>query len=292
MLSSYKNPQVQQLAWCLSAPPLHPLTGFTPFTAGDTKTLQGWLQNLDANPQALSSFMADHNSTLLGLRFERYLQFFCQYGPANTLLTANLQIHQAGITQGEFDLLYQHQNTLIHLEAAVKFYLCLPGTDGSDTTHWYGPQNHDRLDLKLAKLEQQLGLSRHPAGRAGLQQAGIQELPETRYLLTGMLFSPWPQGGFNPAPVAHRGHWLWHCQLPQLLNSTPHWQLCDKSDWLGPAQHRDALSAAEITDTLHRHFNMHKFARMLVSLEEIGSQGGWRETARYLLVHDNWPLKS
>lgn len=288
MHSSYKTPQVRQLAWCIGAAPLYPLTGYQAFEAGPDEDIQPWLAQLDAQPAPLLSFLQGNTSPLLGARFESYLQFFCQYGPGNQLLSANLQVSENGITRGEFDLLYRHGGQHLHLEAAVKFYLCLPDADGSDPAHWYGPQNHDRLDLKLAKLGQQLQLANNRAGIAALQAAGINTAPQPRYLLNGMLFSPWNSPCQNPAPVHHQGKWLWLSQLDELLSMGNEWLLLEKTDWLGAVITPLVLNPAQVKSALTAHFAGKGFARMLTRHVE----DGCAETERYMLVHNNWPLKS
>lgn len=290
MHSYYKNPQVRQLAWCLSSPPLFPLTDIRLFNPNKTGQLDTWLRALDNNPAPLNIYLNHARSALLGIRFERYLQFFCQYGPGMQLNGANLQVDNGGITQGEYDLLCTQTGENLHLEAAVKFYLCLPDCSGQNTAHWYGPQNHDRLDLKIAKLYQQLALSQTPAGQQSLRQHGLDPHPSPCYLLNGMLFGQWQKTTFNPAPS--QGYWLWQRQVAELLSEHSDWQLLDKTDWLGPNLMSTALNPQQAHIVISQHFATHTYGRMLVKLQWDRASGMFAEQQRYILVHDNWPLKS
>lgn len=292
MHSEYKNPLVRQLAWCLCSPPLYPLADARLFNADPAGKLSAWLTALDENPAPLALYLSQVRSVLLGIRFERYLQFFCQYGPDMQLHAANLQVSSAGITQGEYDLLCSQAGEDLHLEAAVKFYLCLPNCSGTDPAHWYGPQNHDRLDLKLAKLHQQLSLSHSAAGQQRLQELGLNPHPSPRYLLNGMLFGQWQNPAANPAPASLRGYWLWQSQANALLDTQAHWQLLDKTLWLGPNLISSVLSAQQVRAALAEHFATQDFARMLVSLQWDGARGVFQEQQRYMLVPDNWPFKN
>lgn len=129
------------------------------------------LAELDAQPQPLLDALAQRPATRrLGRYVEALLHSWCQLAPHCQDIHANLALRDGGHTLGEFDLLLRLDGEPWHLELACKYYLVV----GRHGEHCVGPNPHDAWQRKLAKLHQQLRLSRHPLAAQTLP-AGWQD---------------------------------------------------------------------------------------------------------------------
>ena len=225
----FQQPEVRDLAWA----------GFSPLLirnqdiAGAGLVLEGFWQDrlaeLDAEPSPLLDFLAERETTRLGLYYEALWHFLLDEDPDTTLVAHNLPVHDGSRTVGEFDCLYwsERAGTHIHLELAVKFYL---GT--ADGTAWLGPGRRDRLDRKLAHLlQQQSRLSVHPAGRKAIEAVGIDDC-QPRIDLKGYLFAPTNDAA---APADYQGRlplprWYHRSAFLDLAD----WHVIPRSHWLSP----------------------------------------------------------
>jgi hypothetical protein len=179
--------------------------------------------------QRLGLYYEDLVGELLGLALAR--------GP----LHRNVQCIRQGITAGEFDFLYRDRQQWIHLETAVKYYLCCG--DGSALHHYVGPGRRDRLDIKWQRLQQhQLNLACQEAGRDTLARMGIMA-PQPRLLMPGYLF--YRAGVEPPADALHRaisplhlrGWWIPLAELERLQDAPERrYALLPKLRWLSPAR--------------------------------------------------------
>ncbi len=113
---------------------------------------------------------------------------------------------------GELDFLIQRSDRIIHVECAVKFYLC-HGPNGYDLSSFIGPGGRDRLDLKLGKMKT-IQLKR------SVSSSLLDGRPLERVLwMGGRIFIPaglrsvW--SGLHPEinPHSLRGEWLSLSQL-------------------------------------------------------------------------------
>ncbi|MFY0642391.1 MAG: DUF1853 family protein [Bermanella sp.] len=278
-------------------------------TIEPSHNLLDWLSELDQNPEPLESYLDNHNRVLLGSYFECLWQFFFKYNPQWQLLGHHIQVIDAKQTLGELDIIAQHlpEKCHYHIELAVKFYLKHPDKQGDELQDWLGPQSHDRLDLKLNKLqEKQLPFLYHQATQNQLKENDLPNNPEQRLVMKGYLFEPWPDTpscfhqDINPNVL--RAYWLHQQQVEALLQGqtshtqTIRWALLPKSYWLGPYQHHlnspvDVHSSDDIKTIISEHFTTseYPFALMLIALEDM--DGIQIESMRYLVVHDHWPTK-
>ena len=137
----------------------------------------------------------------LGLYAQTLLEFVFANLPELKLLACDLPV-QAGQpprTVGAFDFLLQEAGAqeVLHLEFALKILLRRDARDGPERTgDWIGPEGRDRLDLKLAKLQNsQLRLAETGEGLALLSaRLGLDpELIRPRLLLRGIGLVPWGQ---------------------------------------------------------------------------------------------------
>ncbi|MCL1484758.1 MAG: DUF1853 family protein [Marinobacter sp.] len=164
-LFSLSNPAIRHLAWLCSSPQLLqcPLS-FTPqrYLPNDyLATLLNW----DAHPQNAPALLGEPPQKRLGHYVERLYRVLLENLLGWDILLQNQQIHSDGRTIGELDFVVynRHRQRIEHHEIAIKFYL--------GHTQWFGPNAHDRLDLKTRSLLD--------------QQSQRSQTPEARELLAG-----------------------------------------------------------------------------------------------------------
>ncbi|MHA6494452.1 DUF1853 family protein [Pseudomonas borbori] len=294
---------VRDLAWVLLSPPLlsvtpqpqrHPLQAsrwsHTPGLLAD------WLLQLDGDSGELDTWLAQRSVRRLGLYYERLWQFALRAAPDVHILAANLPVRRGGHTLGELDLLLRDEQGVHHLELAIKLYLGPAQGGGEQPARWLGPGSHDRLDIKLAHLDQhQLPLSASVDARPLLAELDIHSAQPALWL-GGYLFYPWACGSAAPHganPQHLRGHWLHRRDWPLFAaqRGEGYWQPLQRHAWLAAAriEPQDLWPTAQLDawlTTLPAHAN----AQLLVRLVE-GPAGKWFETERVFLVSDLWPAQ-
>ena len=298
LLQPLRQPAVRDLAWTLNSPALLSQAQRHPLCASrwgeDPQYLQHWLQQQDAQPQALLEWLAQHPVRRLGLYYERLWQFALHAAPDIEVLAANLPIRQQGHTLGELDLLLCDAEGVHHQELAIKFYLGYQQADGSNTTTWIGPGGEDCLHLKLAHLHaHQLPLSSRNEASLALRELTEQPISASMWF-AGYLFYPWaghcpPPPGANPQHL--RGRWLHRRDWPALRMAEPsaQWQPLPRHAWLAPA--RLAASEGWTEQQLQnwlQALEQQAGAQLLVKLQPDG-KGHLLESERLFLVADHWP---
>lgn len=208
----FKHQCVRDLAWALGSPPL--VSGEAGgcvwpeqrWFAHILAQARPWLQSVDAQPAELQQLLQVQKDRRLGRYFETLWFYWLQQHPRYQVLARNLQLVIDGETRGEIDFIVYDlaQKKSLHLELAVKFYL--GEGDTRSMSNWYGPNRHDRMDLKVAHLrERQSVISHDPGVRQHLQQLGLQ-VDECRVILKGRLYYPWRFGGVpGGQPIAPSG---------------------------------------------------------------------------------------
>lgn len=321
VLERCHHPLVRDLAWLLFVPDLIAL----PWPGRPTRQALGlaggarlsrWLDDLEAAPETLETWVGDALNGRMGLYHERLWQFLLANAPATELLAHNLRIHRDKLTLGELDLLYRqrqrrrrHPPRPTHLEVAIKFYLGLPEGPGDDTAQarWIGPGGADSLASKREHLHRhQLRLTEQPETRDAIRQlltldaVGAdrthpqdppQEPPERlecRVAMPGVLFYPWRRALPPPreATADHlRGDWLAWRDWPAYRSGLPaatRGARLHKPHWLALPRGEALAPLAELErqldDALRR-----SDAPLQIALR-VGD--GWR---RLFLVADDWP---
>jgi hypothetical protein len=267
-----------------------------------TAERRDWLRQLDAAPRALSAAVERAGARRLGLYFEALWQFYLTHGPGTTLLAHNLPVRAGGRTLGEFDCLYRDpEGGCVHLELAVKLYLCTRGLPGVAQTQdaradWLGPGCRDRLDRKLDRLsEHQLGLSRQPAAQRLLAE---RELTPTRCeaVVRGRLFRN-PMQDASPPPGFPCGGSLfsWYrlsdVDRERGIPMQGSFALLPRLAWLAPLKNAEArgdITLVRHVGELHQLLSARMAQRdapdLVAALDERGS-----ETTRFFVVPETWP---
>ena len=154
------------------------------------------------------------------------------------LLLSNHTINNDKISIGELDFLFRHNEELIHLELACKFYLYDPTLANAKLNAWIGPRRKDSLLEKLNKLKKkQFPLLHSNRMKADLSKLGYESNQFKQYLaLKGILFTPYFRkekldlNGINPKAI--KGKYLDYKDIPLLLEEGEILGRIPKSYWL------------------------------------------------------------
>jgi len=285
---------VRDLAWALSSPPL--LQRSDPHLR--------WLENrwfkqicgqygdvlaqLDKDPRPLQEIVDARKDRRLGNYFETLWRFWLNTNQRYRLLFANLPLHCASRTLGEFDFLVQDIETgkTLHWEIAVKFYLGV--ADTSQPVNWLGPAQRDRLDIKTDRLLNHQGrLSHHPEAVQLFEQLGIQ-VDETWLILKGRLFYPacinanMPHGAY---PNHLRGFWLDRRSLSSLQASL--WLPLARHQWLAPLAQIDPAVCLDNRALIEKWQNTPLHYPVCIARIIKGVEVG-----RGFIVTDNWSSRT
>jgi hypothetical protein len=269
----------------------------------------------DRQPGGLDVAPAQLTSRFLGPYFELLWRRLIELSSNLQLIAHNVQIHEAGKTLGEFDFFLKHnkpscshdthtfsgpqpQSATIHQEVAVKFYLGLPvAQDNAPPSVWFGPNQLDRLDLKLNNmLTRQIKLSQQAGVRAKLAEllsvsitADSSIKPEI--IIKGYLFHPYGCPLPLPEyanPQALSGQWLAFSKLSKLTKHYPWWAILPKLEWLAPTgrHHLQLLSASQLTAALTDSMAINK--PQLIAAMAGNDVNHKSEIARFFIVSDHW----
>lgn len=264
---------------------------------------KGWLLSLDRNPAPLVAHLEQLKSTRLGLYFEALWLFFLQHDPDYEVLANNLLVYKDRRTLGEFDLIYRDKcrNRVIHLELALKYYLSDPASHMPYAARdWLGPNNIDRLDLKVKHLlEHQTHLSDTPQALSLLGSLGIGDI-EKQVVIKGQLFYHMP--GFNTAPPLpsdsaylapqHKAaQWCYYGTNRTTISQLPRCMIVDRLDWLSSIDlledERQAIDGEQLTTHLDNYFAQYDRPIMVATVKD--SRIGLCEDKRFFLAPDGWP---
>jgi len=300
-LEQYRTAQVRDLVWAILSPTLmkthdHGQNFQAEFFQQIYSQFQPHLIKLDRQPEPLQSHLEHTTNHRLGPYFERLWLYWLRHNARYKCLAHNVQIQDQGITLGEFDLIVQDSETgaVEHWELAIKFYLGIPPLNNE--THWFGPHQKDRLDLKYHHLtEHQLKLSQKALARDYCAQQGW-DITKTRLISKGRLFYPMSHGrglgqehsqeATHPGNITHhhlRGRWMTEadfqhhfCQSTQLQ-----FNWLGKDEWMVLKQ-QSALSFQQTKERLQQQHHPHPVQLLVHNWPHAGT------ASRLFVVPENW----
>ncbi len=289
----WNTPAVRHLDWLCHAQPLincGPVLATANALPNDLTARLRWL---DQHPSSLLNCLEQSASYRLGHYFESLYSFLLNHIFEWPVLLRNTPVRSVeGITLGELDFIVRNAVTgeLEHHEVAVKFYL---GLHHHQTTHWYGPNARDRLDLKTQRmLTHQCRMTQRPETQAILAAAGLSEPVRPVLVMPGTLFSPY-SSKCGPAdepewvnPSHDSGWWTKHSQLAQL--DTVAWTALQKPNWLSRHQQENTVDVTATENALARVARDSR-PTLFAAMAERADGRGFEEVSRWFVVPDHWP---
>lgn len=297
LLATYHHPEIRDLIWSLLSPSLlHPLSEEKPLLCDAVwgaevySSTEDWFREQDREGN-LGTFLSDRSAPLLGLYFERLLEFLFETHPFFELKGHSLQIMGEGRTLGELDFIFVDRRSSLtyHLECAIKYYLYHP-----QYKDWFGPGPNDRLEDKAHKMiKVQAAMAKTYGGQELLSKLGVGDTVPL-VLLKGYLFYPFADwqthkwqlpSGINDAHL--RGWWLLREGLEE-LNGTA-FRLLHKPDWLTPVVEpsEEILNKEEFIQRCEQFFARGRRDVFAAVLERRGD--GWHESSRGFVLNTGWP---
>lgn len=217
----------------------------------------------------------------LGHLYEEAFAFLLQHDPQYKTLHQNYQLFtEKKQTLGEIDfLLWDLLNqTYIHLEIAVKFYLIHPSKEGYS---YPGPDATDNYHRKLQRMRtHQLTLTQQPQVQHHLQTLSQGQTIHVQHRVQGILFDhvdaiETPQPSYLN-PLCKRRTWL-HCH--QMKPSKQHYRIVPKPLWLCPISPEIFQTLIEVNQQELLSLSQQRCTMFLNTS---------RETPQFL-VPDTWP---
>jgi hypothetical protein len=225
----------------------------------------------------------------VGRYFEHLINFYLEAVRGFEIVERGLQIQEHGRTVGEIDFLFRDASgSLVHCEAAVKFYLYVPESNDSGS-HLIGPNSSDNFERKMQRLfEHQLPLS----------EERFPEVTRRQAFVKGCIF-------YHPlhnqpkslpdqlSPDHLQGSWIRESELDLLDDSSipARFRLVRKPHWLSPEMATSSddtlLTSDDVKDSLRIHFAERRTPQLVSQLTE--SEEFWQESSRVFVVSDQWP---
>jgi uncharacterized protein len=221
----------------------------------DESGLEAFVKKTEDEPQGLLDLLGGRRSHKVGPAFEALVEWGLVHGLGYECLGRDLQIYDGKRTMGALDLLLRSRGGQVeHWELAYKLYLQADGGAGWES--WVGPNERDRLSLKVAKmLDHQLPLSTKPEAREVLARLGVGQVDTHRVLLLGTLFKPWRQEPSlaTDATQPSQGRWAHVSEAEEIAALYPgtRWSKREKPHWFGPwGMENSSVSASELVQSL------------------------------------------
>lgn len=292
-MANFQHGIVRDLAWLAQSPDIMTLPdSLRADWLFDIDGLYNHLKALDSHPAPVISQLRQQACYRLGYYFEDLVKIYlnCFIQPAE--IQTNIQVYKDKTTVGEYDFLIRLANgEKVHLETAVKFYLCTD-TRTHNLNDFVGPNRSDKLSRKWQRLnEHQLQLSHTSAGSRQAEKLDL--LPDRHsLLLKGYLFYPyaeWQDAGnwIEPISPTHaRGWWLPLEEATELApDNNYRYGILMKPQWLAPARmcFQDSLSRDELLTTIDD-----LASPLLIAQLNQHPQHGWQEVSRGFIVPNDW----
>ena len=288
-----QHPLVRDLQWLINSPELITLPSeLSSAWLFDNNRYTSTLEHLDKHPELIQREIRQQSRYRLGLYFEDLVRIYLKYFIQPVELKSNVQVFRDKATVGEYDFLMRLKDgRQIHLETAVKFYLCTEASGPDSYAVFIGPNRKDCLENKWHRLmEHQLALSETPAGIDQAQDVGL--VPDSRsLLLKGYLF--YPYSNWRTAPLTGainqehlRGWWLTVSDAERLENLPYRYTVLMKPSWLSAASLK--WHCTQDLSALLDDIRQITTPMLVAQLAYDQSIGLWCETSRGFIVPDDW----
>ncbi len=229
--SGAKDAVFDRLNWTWSSPFL-----LAPVPASPTTTEQSaWVRQffaaqLDQFTLEKISLPAESPRERLGHLFENTLHALLKSHPSTERVVRGLRFGNTG----ELDFLVfpkDRDSPVLHVEAAIKIYLCLDSGGSQSASRFVGPELKDSLDRKVAKLySHQLRLLERPEIIGQIPELWVENRKCVSVpFAKGCLFIPGTLSGHEPPllpqeiePTAFTGIWMKPGDCLREWQSLPH----------------------------------------------------------------------
>lgn len=281
-IKSFKNEHVKNMYWLLfSASPLaeQSFSDFPLFPDNWRMILMNnaddFFVKLDHAPLHLENFLNESNTYRMGVYAEKLMFYFLEYYDDTKLLLSNYQLIKDNQTVGEIDFIFEWNERIIHIEMAVKFYLCF--NESTELNDWIGPSGNDNLFKKLSKVkEHQLPLASSPLLR---KETGINS--ESYLFLKGMFFS---QNNFTPNWVNSNITFRKYVNYSEFISDMKKgdYLLLKRPNWMSALYVENQLAESlpksenEINELLDKFNALHLWSKI--------------DNKTIMVVKDNWPF--
>lgn len=193
------------------------------------------------------------------------------------LIQHNTQIQGNNSTIGEIDYLLAIDEEVIHVELAIKFYLCYKNPQNPE--HWIGPNAKDNLANKLAKNNHAFSLTKNET----FQHNWLQQPTHWQWLIKGCwFFRPSQKQEFlaTANPSGELGIWI-HAKEVNVLAEDDEYDIPTKLAWIQPTNNiATKLNKKELEKHIATHFTKSKRAVMVWNLTTL---------TRICIVNNEWP---
>ena len=282
--------KVRELYWAINSPALLKSSANLPMTdpsfwKEQTKLALPLISDLLNDPSPIIKQLDTKRKTKIGLVFEDLLLFWFQNHPTWQLIAHDEQIFFKKETLGALDFVIQTETKILHLEVAVKFYLCQ--NNSSAWEHWVGPSLKDNLYKKMQRLKtHQIPIAKRAET---IKHFSFRKMPvptDSLAVVKGVFFNRWA----GPLVAPHfgklpTGTWLFADELDSYL--------LDKENQMWVERHRPDWLAPSLSTTLPRgysHTQMHSIRvlkpRMFSTV--LHENDLWMETERIVVVPNHW----
>lgn len=228
-------------------------------------------------------------SQRVGRYFEHLVHFYLEAIRGFEIVERGLQIQEEGRTVGEIDFLFRDaRGSVVHCEAAVKFYLYVPDpTDGG--SHLPGPNATDNFERKMRRLfEHQLPLSEGRFPEVTRRKAFVKG-----YIFYHPLHRPPTSLPDQLSPNHLKGSWIRESELDLLDDSSipSMFRLVRKPHWLSLeiaiATDDTLLTSEAVKESLRCHFAARRTPQLVSVLTR--REKFWHESNRVFVVSNQWP---
>ena len=255
------------LCWAINSPAL--------VTGEDVAAMES-VDPDDIDEEQLAHFLSQQGETTrVGPYFEQLIEYWLRHVRKVEVVETGLVLRDGKVTIGEIDFLFRdEQGELVHLEAAVKFFLHIPGHEPSE---YPGPNARDNYERKISKL----------FGSQLLASDGrVDGIGQRLGLIKGIIFYRPGETARPPPdrlPERHlRGQWLHHRDLVTMAPTAEQFAVVDKPNWLAPVADVSGLRFGELSELSSADGRPQMFSARDPLSPEL-------ETRRLFVVPDSWP---